>query len=82
MNMNLIPVVADNGKQKVYTWEARNVAVNKIDAEGYEGGRYLPQIEVSPNIFEYDGYRGEFKDWSDFGKWCYALYEEIGRAHV
>ncbi|WP_018616172.1 DUF3857 domain-containing protein [Segetibacter koreensis] len=76
LNMNLSPVIEDNGNAKVYTWETKNIAVNTIDAGGYEGGRYLPQIEVSPNVFEYDGHKGEFKNWSDFGKWCYGLYEE------
>lgn len=76
LNMTLNPVIENKGKQKVYTWETKNIAVNKVEAGGYEGGRYLPQVEVSPNVFEYDGHKGEFKNWSDFGKWCYALYEE------
>lgn len=76
LNMDLSPVISDNGKLKVYTWETKNIAVNKIDAGGFEGGSYLPQIEVSPRVFEYDGYKGEFKNWSDFGKWCYGLYNE------
>jgi hypothetical protein len=76
LNMGVSPVIEDNGKQKIYTWETKNIAVNKIDAGGYEGSKYLPQIEVSPTAFEYDGYKGAFNTWSDFGKWCYALYEE------
>lgn len=76
LNMTLNPQIADNGKQKVFTWETKDVAVNRIDDDGYEGSKYLPQIEVSPNVFEYDGYKGEFKNWSEFGKWCYKLYEE------
>lgn len=76
LNINLDPIIENNGKEKVYTWETKNVAVNKIEAGGYESSRYLPEIEVSPNVFEYDGYKGTFKNWADFGKWCYSLYEE------
>lgn len=76
MNINMSPRLENNGKQKIYTWETKDVTVNKIDAGGYAGSTYLPQIEVSPNVFTYDGYKGEFKSWSDFGKWSYALYED------
>lgn len=76
LNMTLNPVVENIGMQKVYTWETKNVSVNKIEAGGYEGYKYLPQVVVSPTVFEYDGYKGDFKSWSDFGKWAYALYED------
>lgn len=76
LNMSIKPVIEDNGKQKIYTWATKNVSVNKIEAGGYEGGKYLPQVSISPNVFEYDGYRGEFDTWSNFGKWNYNLYEE------
>jgi hypothetical protein len=61
---------------KVYTWEARNISVQKIEAGSFKSFTFLPQIRVSPNSFEYDGYKGDFKSWNDFGKWNYALYEE------
>ncbi len=76
LNVSIKPVIEDNGKQKVYTWETKNVSVNKIEAGGYDGGNYLPQVSVSPNVFEYDGYKGAFDTWSNFGKWNYNLYEE------
>lgn len=76
VNLNVNPVIQDNGKQKVYTWETKNVAINKLEAGGYEGSKYLPQVAVSPNQFEYDGYKGDFSNWKNFGNWTYALYEE------
>ncbi len=76
VNTDLQPVIETTGKMKVYTWEAKNVAVKKIETGTYEGGKYLPRIEVSPQAFEYDGYKGTFNSWNDFGKWNYALYEE------
>jgi hypothetical protein len=76
LNMKLDPVSEVRGKQKVYTWEATAVPVNKMEKDGYETGHYLPQVQVSPKVFEYDGYPGYFSTWQDFGKWNYALYEE------
>jgi hypothetical protein len=76
LNLALKPKIEDNGKQKVYTWETKNIAVNTLEAGGYEGSKYLPQVAISPNVFEYDGYKGEFNNWSNFGKWNYNLYEE------
>lgn len=78
VNMELAPVISDSGKLKVYTWETKNVGVKKVLAGGYNGSKYLPSVEVSPVQFEYDGYKGDFKSWNDFGKWCYSLYENKG----
>jgi len=78
VNMELAPVIRDSGKLKVYTWETKNVGVKKVLAGGYKGNKYLPSVEVSPVQFEYDGYKGDFKNWSDFGRWCYSLYENKG----
>ena len=64
------------GKQKRYTWEAKNIVVKNFEQDGFEMSHYLPQVEIVPNFFEYDGYAGSFKSWEDFGKWNYALYEE------
>jgi hypothetical protein len=76
INMELKPAIRDSAKQKIYTWETKNVAVNKVVSGGYKGNKYLPSVEVSPTKFEYDGYKGNFTGWTDFGQWCYSLYEE------
>ena len=76
LNMDLAPKVEEVGKLKKYTWQANGIAVKRVEAGGYEAARYLPQIEVAPNTFEYDGYPGTFKTWADFSKWNYKLYEE------
>jgi hypothetical protein len=75
-NVNLQPQIQTNGNVKTYTWEAKNIPVKKLESGSYENGHHLPQIEVVPTKFEYDGYRGEFNTWKDFGAWNYALYEQ------
>lgn len=75
-NLNLQPVIQNVEGNKVYTWEARNIPNNKLDEDGLEARHYMPAIEIAPNAFEYDGHKGEFKDWKSFGAFVYNLFEE------
>lgn len=76
LNFDITPKVETEGALKHYVWEAKNIQVKKLEADGFETALYLPQVEVAPNAFEYDGYKGSFKSWKDFGQWNYQLYEE------
>jgi hypothetical protein len=75
-NFNITPRVTTENKTKVYTWEAKNIKVNKIEAGGYELSRYLPQVDITPNRFEYDGFGGSFASWKEFGNWNYPFYQD------
>lgn len=75
-NLDLKPLVQAIGSDKVYTWEVRNVPSNKIDIDGYTAGNYMPGVEVAPNVFEYDGHKGEFRDWKSFGGFVHGLFED------
>lgn len=75
-NMSLKPMVQAIGSDKVYTWEVRNVPARKIDTDGYAAGNYMPGVEVAPNVFEYDGHKGEFRDWKSVGSFFHSLFEE------
>lgn len=70
------PEINIYGDKKVYTWEAKNVPAIKVEKDSYEAGNYMPEIEITPNEFEYDGYKGEFKNWQTFGAWNYQFYEQ------
>jgi hypothetical protein len=76
LNLSVTPVIEKVEKKKKYVWEVKNVAVKKLESEGYEVAKYLLRVEVAPNVFSYDGYFGSFKTWKDFGAWNYKLYEE------
>ena len=76
LNFDVQPKVDSAGMEKTYVWEARNIHVKKREAHGFEPAQYLPQVEVAPNKFEYDGHAGSFKTWNEFGKWNFSLYEE------
>jgi hypothetical protein len=75
-NFQLKPSIKTNGDQKIYTWELKNISAKPAESNNYENSHHFPQIEVVPNQFEYDGYRGQFKSWKEFGQWCYELYEQ------
>jgi hypothetical protein len=75
-NFNLTPQIQTIGNQKIYTWETGNIKARQFESNIYEKSHYLPQIEIAPNQFEYDGHRGQFKTWKDFGEWNYSLYEQ------
>ena len=73
LNLAITPRIEENGSQKHYVWETKNVTAKTVEGEGYELARYLPQVEVAPNEFSYDGYGGSFRTWQDFGLWSYRL---------
>ena len=37
---------------------------------------YMPVVLLSPNDISYEGTRGSFRTWNDYGKWVYSLIEE------
>lgn len=76
LNMSITPKIETVGNQKHYVWEEKDVNAKRLETDGFEAAQYLPQIEVAPNEFSYDGYKGSFRTWQDFGKWTYDLYEE------
>lgn len=76
LNLQLTPQVESLGNRKRYVWEARNIAAKTLEDDGFEPAQYLPQMEVAPNEFSYDGFKGAFRSWADFGRWNYNLYEE------
>jgi hypothetical protein len=75
-NLELTPVIKDSVKVKTYVWEATNIPARPSQAGGFiRSGTAV--VQIAPNVFEYDGYRGNFKSWRAFGAWCYSLYNEV-----
>ena len=72
LKLNIEPTISIIDKKKTYTWEQKNIKPLSVQ----EQVAAFPKIEIAPNAFEYDGYYGTFKSWSDFGKWNYSLYQE------
>ncbi|HEX2535165.1 MAG TPA: DUF3857 domain-containing protein, partial [Chitinophagaceae bacterium] len=75
-NIGIKPEVRSEGNRKVYTWEAQGLKPAKVEADGFAATKYLPVLELEPNAFDYDGYKGTFRSWKEFGAWSYPFYVE------
>ncbi len=70
------PTIEENGNYKVYNWIATDISATVPEKNNYEEGFNYPKIEITPLLFEYDGYKGDFTSWQSFGAWNYQFYEE------
>lgn len=75
LNTDLKAEVKNSGDIKTYTWTAKDITASKYEGDSY-GASNFPRVEIVPQTFEYDGFKGEFKSWQTFGAWNYPLYEE------
>jgi hypothetical protein len=68
-NIDLPPVVSEEGGDKLYTWIAKDIAPFEYE-EGYIGnGKSYPYILLAPNRFKLDDYDGDMSSWKNFGIW-------------
>lgn len=72
----LKPVVTDEGGQKLYSWEARNLPLLSKDVIGDDIEDIAGIVRIAPANFELDGYAGNMETWKDFGLWINNLYKE------
>jgi hypothetical protein len=72
-HISLTPSISNSGKNKIYTWEVKNLASvpYEEDAGSYENS--YPAILISPNKFSMDGNEGNLSTWKNFGTWYAAL---------
>lgn len=72
--IDVTPSIETVGENKTYTWVAHNVIAEPAEANTY--GTTHPHIQIAPNAFEYDGYKGDMKTWKNYGEWGYALFND------
>jgi len=67
------PVITEEGKNKSYAWEIKNLAT--LDAEYAAPAWYRQTTSVFPvtEKFSLEDYQGSNASWSDFGKFVYDL---------
>lgn len=56
-----------------YRWTCSNMPAFVYEPYSVGLGDLVPWVSVSPTDFEYDGTHGNIKNWSELGKWLYAL---------
>jgi len=75
-NTPLNAVRSADTKYKVYTWTVINLPALEYEAGSVSSESRYPQILISPNKFELDGYEGDMSSWQNFGKWYGSLAKD------
>ena len=75
LKTDIKPTVEITNDYKIYNWSAKNIPAIRWKKDNNETDLYDSKIEVAPLLFEYDGYKGDFKSWQSFGAWNYQFYE-------
>lgn len=71
---NKEPIISGT-KTKSYQWEVQNITAVTDEYAAPEWQRITPTVVIGPTDFEVDGYKGNMKDWKEFGKFVYSLKE-------
>ncbi len=77
-DINIVPVISARNSTTTYLWEVKNLKAKKPE-EGAGGFAKSPSILVAANQFEYDGYRGDMKDWKGMGIWYNDLVKNTNQ---
>jgi hypothetical protein len=76
-NIDLTPVVNDNGKQKTYSWTIKNMAALDDEDQTVDDQDKFPYISVVADQFSYYGHTGDLSSWKSFGSWLNDLYNGL-----
>lgn len=58
-------------KSKSLTWKVSNVNAFKREPYAPDPDSYLTYVKIAPEQFSYYGYKGNYKNWNELGKWVY-----------
>jgi len=61
------------GDKIQYKWKSQNVAALVSEPLSTGIDNIASWVKASPNEFEYDGSKGNFNNWKNFGSWMYGL---------
>lgn len=70
------PVVTQEGKSKIYTWQAANIKAVEYEPLQPSIRRISPLVLTGPDDFEYGGYKGNLSSWENYGRYYAALYKD------
>lgn len=69
------PTITENGRNRHYLWSLSNVNRPLRQALSPTWHELNPQLIVSSNEFEFEGYSGNLENWEVFGKWFHELWD-------
>ena len=67
------PVVADDGGDKTYTWEVKNMAAQLDEPYAPRWYKRTTTVLLAPAVFEMQQYKGSMNTWEEFGHFAYIL---------
>ncbi len=67
--------IKNNQDKSVYSWKITNLKAIENEPYSPNSITYLPNVISVPYQFEYDGYKGSFETWNDYGKWYWKIME-------
>jgi hypothetical protein len=73
-NTSIEPLIADEGKYKIYKWSVKNLAPLNYEAGSVSTADMLPHVNIVLDQFSHYGNPGEFTSWKSYGKWMNDLY--------
>jgi hypothetical protein len=72
-HISLSPSISNSGKNKIYSWEVKNLSSVPYEEGAVSYENSYPAILVSPNKFTMDGNEGDLSTWKNFGSWYSVL---------
>jgi len=69
------PAVTEEHRNKIYTWELRNMAAHPSEPFSPSWLHLEPCIKLAPGNFEIQGYKGNLLSWKDMGDFINTLWE-------
>lgn len=65
------PVETIDEKQKRLVWTITNYAATRDEPYSPNPFSYLTSVQISPIHFTYYGFKGQYNNWQELGKWVY-----------
>src|SRR5690606_8116408 len=69
------PMITEEKNKKIMTWSAKNMPAITREAFSPLWHELTTYVVFGPTDFQVDEYKGNMKDWQDFGKFVYSLME-------
>ncbi len=70
------PRVSEEGKETTMVWRFKELRAVKFEPYGPNSRMYFPYIKIYPELFYYDGYEGNLKDWASYNDFYYGINKD------
>ncbi len=70
-NFKGVPAVIKSEKYITRTWEVTNLNAFRMEPFAPDPNKYLTYIKIAAEQFNYYGYKGNYKNWDELGKWVF-----------